>query len=455
MKLAHITDLHIRLHTPGLAPNSPARFHEAYGTFLQALEKIKNEGVDRIVLTGDIVDVPGCVLNPTDYYTDLSPLFLPAIGKDYQAVRDALEGTGIPYSIIPGNHDHYPSFLAVFPEPLEHIDQGGFRFVGYHDREWGGNVPHRYDRERKRMVAELSASGSPPQIHLQHFIPFPLIEGDYPFNYHDADNIAAHYAGSGKVVLSLSGHYHPGTGLVEKDGVIYATGKGFCEEPFPFRIYNIDENGVSMEEFQTLETPLYAGKPLAILDRDGVINTLATYRSGPEEMKLIPGAAESIRKLKEAGYVVVINTNQSCVGMGEVPQEVVDMNHDYLCHLLAEEAGTADAQPDIICYSVQAGSDAVSPEFAGSDTVKPATILVDQAVELHGLETAGAWMVGDRMSDMEFARRFGARPILVLTGDGQGTRDRSGFQALENVDICENLSAATSLILDTIQKPGL
>jgi len=447
MKIAHITDLHIRRHTPGLASNSPRRCREAYGAFLRALEKIGSEGVDRIVLTGDIVDVPGCVLNPTDYYADLSPLFLPAIGKDYRAVRDALEATSIPYSIIPGNHDHYPSFLSVFPESAEPVDHGGFRFVGYCDREWKNNVPHRYDRERQCMEAELADPASPPQIHLQHFLPFPRIEGGYPFNYHDADNIVAHYASSGRVVLSLSGHYHPGTGLVEKDGVVYVAGKGFCEEPFPFCIYTVGETGVSMEGFQALETPLYAGKPLAILDRDGVINTLATYRTGPEEMKLIPGAGESILKLKEAGFVVVINTNQSCVGMGAVPQEVVDMNHDYLCHLLAEEAGSLEAQPDIICYSVQAGSNAVVPEFAGTETVKPATTLVDQAVEFHGLEAARSWMVGDRISDMEFALRFGARPILVLSGDGQGTLDSSAFQSLENVEACENLIDATNLIL--------
>ncbi|RLA43065.1 MAG: hypothetical protein DRQ97_13210, partial [Gammaproteobacteria bacterium] len=269
MKIAHITDLHIRLHIPGLAPNSPARFRESFAVFLQALEKIKAAGADRVILTGDIVDVPACVLRPTDYYTDLSPLFLPAIGKDYQAVRDALDATGVPYSIIPGNHDHYPTFRSVFPDAEKTIDHDGFRFVGYCDREWKNNTPHRHDRERKRMVAELAAPDSPPQIHLQHFLPFPQIESDYPFNYRDADNITRLYAESGKVLLSLSGHYHPGTELVEKEGVTYATGKRFCEAPFPYCIYTLGDNGISQEEFQTLEAPMYAGKPLAILDRDG------------------------------------------------------------------------------------------------------------------------------------------------------------------------------------------
>jgi len=440
MKIAHITDLHLRHHTPGLAPNSPARFRESFGVFLQTLEQLKTVNIDRIILTGDIVDVPTSVLHPTDYYTNLSPLFLPAVEKDYQAVRDALEATGIPYSIIPGNHDHYPTFFSVFPEAEKTVDHGGYRFVSYCDREWKNNTPHRHDRERKRMVAELADADSPPQIHLQHFLPFPQIESDYPFNYHDAENITKLYAESGKVLLSLSGHYHPGTELLEKDGVTYATGKGFCEAPFPYRIYTVDDSGISKEEFHTLETPLYADKPLAILDRDGVINTLSSYTTGPEEMKLIPGAGPAILKLREAGYVVVINTNQSCVGLGEVPKEVVDMNHDYLCHLLAEEAGSPDAQPDILCYSVLAGDEAVTPEFSGSDTVKPATKLVDQAVVFHGLDTSKAWMVGDRMGDMEFARRFGARPILVLTGDGQNTLKHPDFQALENTLVCKNLS---------------
>jgi histidinol-phosphate phosphatase family protein len=447
MKIAHITDLHLRHHTPGLAANSPMRLREAYGMFFQALEKIKAEGVDRIVLTGDIVDVPYCVLHPTDYYTDLSPLFLPAIEKDYQAVHDALEATGIPYSIIPGNHDHYSTFQSVFPEAWETVDHGGFRFVSYSDREWKQNIPHRHDRERKRMVAEVSDPDSPPQIHIQHFLPFPVLDAGYPFNYHDAENITRLYAESGKVVLSLSGHFHSGTEPVEKDGVTYSTAPGFCEAPFPFRVYTLDTNGISAQEFQTLEKPLFAGKRMAILDRDGVINTLSSYTTGPEEMELIPGAGESILALKDAGYVVVLNTNQSCVGLGEVAQETVDMNHDYLCHLLVEETGSIAAQPDIICYSVQAGAAAVLPEYTGTETMKPNTLLVDQAVDFHGLDTSKAWMVGDRMGDLEFARRFGASPILVLTGDGESTLQHGGFQALENIPVCENLTSATCHIL--------
>jgi histidinol-phosphate phosphatase family protein len=447
MKLAHITDLHIRRHTPGLSPNSPARFRESLDAFFQCLEKVKAQGVDRIILTGDLIDVPESVLNPTDYYMDLSPAFLPAIQKDYESIRDALEATGIPYTVISGNHDHYPSFFSVFPDTGKTVDQGGYRFVSYADREWKNNIPHRHDRERKRMVAELADPDSPPQIHIQHFLPFPMVGNEYPFNYHDAENITRLYSESGNVILSLSGHYHPGTEREEKDGVTYATGEGYCEEPFPYCVYTMDKSGISAEKFQTLETPLYAGKPMAILDRDGVINTLTSYTTGPEEMKLIPGAGPAILKLKEAGYVVVINTNQSCVGLGEVPQEIVDMNHDYLFHLLAEEAGSIDAQPDILCYSVQAGDDAVTPEFAGSDTVKPATKPVDQAVAFHGLDTSNAWMVGDRMGDMEFARRFGARPILVLTGDGKNTLKRPDFQTLENTTVCENLTQATHQIL--------
>lgn len=449
MKLAHITDLHIRRHTPGLAPNSPARFREAYSVFLQALEKMKAEDVDRIILSGDIVDVPECVLNPTDYYMDLATRFLPLIERDYRLVRDALDATGIPYTIIPGNHDHHPTFFSVFPDAGQTADLGGYRFISYADREWKNNIPHRHDRERKRMVAELADPASPPQVHIQHFLPFPMIGSDYPFNYHDAENITRLYAASGKVALSLSGHYHPGTELLEKDGVTYATGEGFCEAPFPFRVYTIDGSAISMEEFHTLKKPLYANKPLAILDRDGVINTLSSYTTGPEEMKLIPGAGPAIQKLKEAGYVVIFNTNQSCVGLGEVLQEIVDMNHDWLCHLLVQEAESLDAQPDILCYSVQAGDDAVTPEFAGSDTVKPATTLIDQTVGFHTLDKTESWMVGDRMGDMEFARRFGARPILVLTGDGKNTLKHPNFQSLENTLVYKNLTEAVQIILNS------
>jgi histidinol phosphatase-like enzyme len=54
---------------------------------------------------------------------------------------------------------------------------------------------------------------------------------------------------------------------------------------------------------------------------------------------------------------------------------------------------------------------------------------------------------GDRMGDMEFARRFGARPILVLTSDRQNTLKRPDFQTLENTTVCKNLTQAIDQIL--------
>ena len=418
-----------------------------------ALAHFKARAVDLIVVTGDLVDVPTFILEPNDYYHMPVAPWLPLVEADYRQIKALLDNAGIPYVVLPGNHDYEPLMWQVFDRSCNVVDiQAGtsdtpYRVARFCDREWEGHVPRRFDRERKRWLELLADKQSPPQIHLQHYVITPAVASSYPHNYLEAEELLCRTIATEQVVLSLAGHYHRGSELQKIGNTYFAVGPAFSEFPHPIRIYEVTPEQVTMETIPLWTEPHNAGRRVVFLDRDGVINDLPSYHTGPEAMHLIPGAAEALLTLKQAGYAVIVITNQSAVGAGYTSPRIVDMVHERMCQLLVEATGDPTAQPDAIFYAIGAGSRAVQPKWVDQSTNKPSPQMLQQAQSLLGLNPNGAWMVGDRLSDLEAALAFGATPILVRTGDGQETEGELGAAGLAPIAICDNLPAAVRHIL--------
>ncbi len=178
-------------------------------------------------------------------------------------------------------------------------------------------------------------------------------------------------------------------------------------------------------------------RPVVFLDRDGTVNEEVGYLNHLSRLRLIPGAAEGIRRLKEAGLAVVIVTNQSGPARGYFPESLVhEVNRELLRRLSAEGA---EVDGVYVCLH--------APE-AGCRCRKPEPGLVLKAAEELSLDLSRAYVVGDRWVDLELARRVGARGVLVLTGYGRGELeyvlpDRGLVPDL----VAEDLREAADLIL--------
>jgi len=179
--------------------------------------------------------------------------------------------------------------------------------------------------------------------------------------------------------------------------------------------------------------------PVVFLDRDGVINTLASYNTGPAAMELIPGAAWAIARLQQAGCKIVIISSQACVGKGFVRTSDVNSVMDRMCRLLRQDAqrqlsetvqqpqlrmafaALNDlAQPDAIIFSVGAGAKAIHPDYRDISDAKPspAGLLKGAACVGVNADTMDGFMVGDRLSDLLAGVAAGCRVVLVKTGMG-------------------------------------
>jgi D-glycero-D-manno-heptose 1,7-bisphosphate phosphatase len=148
------------------------------------------------------------------------------------------------------------------------------------------------------------------------------------------------------------------------------------------------------------------------LDRDGTVIEEVGYLSDLKQLRLIPGAAASIKRLNEAGLKVVLVTNQSGVARGYFTEAFVSETHE----LLGKMLGLEDARLDGIYYCPHHPKAGDSPYMAACDCRKPGTGMLEQAARELGIDVKASFVVGDKWSDVELGQRAGAHSILVRSG---------------------------------------
>jgi D-glycero-D-manno-heptose 1,7-bisphosphate phosphatase len=150
-------------------------------------------------------------------------------------------------------------------------------------------------------------------------------------------------------------------------------------------------------------------RPAVFLDRDGTVSDEVGYLNHLSRFRLLPGAAAAIRRLNEAALPVIVVTNQSGVGRGYFPEQLVRDVHDRM----NAELRKAGARLDGVYYCPHVSSDEC-------ECRKPKTGMLEQATRELGLDLKKSFVVGDRHSDVVVAHCAGARSILVRTGFGEG-----------------------------------
>ena len=179
-------------------------------------------------------------------------------------------------------------------------------------------------------------------------------------------------------------------------------------------------------------------KRFVLLDRDGTINDEIGYVLRPEELRLIPGAADGLRELQDLGLGLVVVTNQSPIGRGMLTADGLEAIHDRLRELLAQASVTLDRiehcphRPD-----------------EGCACRKPGTLMVERASAALGFDPAATWIVGDHAGDLRLGRAVGARTILVRTGHGE--EELAGGADAFADHVVDDLGAAAALIRDEVR----
>lgn len=158
---------------------------------------------------------------------------------------------------------------------------------------------------------------------------------------------------------------------------------------------------------------------LVVLDRDGTINHDSDqYIKSPAEWKPIKGSLEAIARLTQAGFRVVVATNQSGLARGLFDMAALNAIHDVLQRAVHQAGGRIEA----IFFCPHA-------EQSGCQCRKPRPGMLLEIGKRLNVPLDGVPMVGDSLRDLQAAAAAGARPVLVLTGKGKKTRAAGGLPA--------------------------
>ncbi|MGH9327668.1 MAG: D-glycero-alpha-D-manno-heptose-1,7-bisphosphate 7-phosphatase [Terriglobia bacterium] len=183
------------------------------------------------------------------------------------------------------------------------------------------------------------------------------------------------------------------------------------------------------------------------LDRDGVINRKAPegeYILCDEDLEILPDAPGAIRRLSEAGFLVIVATNQRCVAKGLLNEDRLEAIHQVMLSRLRAEGARIQA----VYYC---------PHEAEADCAcrKPKPGMLVQAARDHAIDLAASWMIGDSLSDAEAGKAAGCRCIL-LAGAGAGSHGTASVpwalagtaSVLRDCQVVASLSEAVGYILE-------
>jgi D-glycero-D-manno-heptose 1,7-bisphosphate phosphatase len=151
----------------------------------------------------------------------------------------------------------------------------------------------------------------------------------------------------------------------------------------------------------------------AFLDRDGTIIDLVHHLTDPGDVRLIDGAGAAIRRLRAAGWKVIVITNQSVIGRGKLTEDGLAKVHAVMDAQLAEHETQTDGL--YFCPLAPTQKDQRVIEDAMR---KPGPGMLLQAARDHDIDLSRSWMVGDSLSDVLAGRNAGCKSLVVRTGYG-------------------------------------
>lgn len=180
---------------------------------------------------------------------------------------------------------------------------------------------------------------------------------------------------------------------------------------------------------------------LLILDRDGVINHDSDqYIKSPAEWKPIKGSIEAIARLTQAGWRIVVATNQSGVARGLFDTNMLNMIHNAMHKTVVQAGGRIEA----IFFCPHAAD-------SNCDCRKPKPGMLREIERRMNLPVRGAPFVGDSLRDLQAAAAVAARPVLVLTGKGKKTREAGGLP--EGTEIHADLASFAASLVELRAEP--
>ncbi len=396
------------------------------------IECLRSQGFDDIIITvshlGDVI---------MDYFGDGSRIS-PATGKPFGVkIEYFVESTplGNAGALFKLKDKLTEDFLLLNADSIFDIDFN--RFVEYHKKHGGWVTlfthPNSHPYDSGLIIADDT-----------HKVTEWLTKEDQrPEYYHNRVNAGLHVLSP--KVIELSGIAPE---LVEEKTVegknfkvdldrqllkpLAGSGKMYCYDSpeyvkdmgTPERFYAVEKDFIN----GIVESKNLRNKQRAIfLDRDGTINKYVGFLHSPDQMELIPGVAEAIRKINVSGYLAIVITNQPVIARGEVTVEGLDEIHKKMETLLGEKGAYIDAL--YYCpHHPDKGFEGEIPELKiDCKCRKPKPGLILKATRDLNIDLEKSYMIGDSESDIKAGEAAGCTSMRIKVNEDYGIMNKLYF----------------------------
>jgi len=183
-------------------------------------------------------------------------------------------------------------------------------------------------------------------------------------------------------------------------------------------------------------------RPAIFLDRDGTITREVDYLRAVKDLRLLPGAASAVRTLNEAGFAVVVVTNQSGIARGLLTEKQFHEIHAALVQRLARHRARLDG----MYYCPHHPQATVARYRQECECRKPAPGLLRQAARELDLDLTHSYAIGDRARDLAPGRAVGCRTVLVRSGYG-AEQEANWGETWRPDQVTKDLRAAAEWVL--------
>jgi len=158
------------------------------------------------------------------------------------------------------------------------------------------------------------------------------------------------------------------------------------------------------------------------LDRDGTIITHIPYLNSPQQLQLLPNAAEGIRLFKKRGFWVIVVTNQSGIARGYFDETCLNQIHDKLISMLKKKGAALDG----LYYCPHYIDGIVEKYKVACECRKPGTKMLSDAAQKYNIDLARSVMIGDSLVDIRVGKQAGCKSILIGHASENKEDDRQG-----------------------------
>jgi D-glycero-D-manno-heptose 1,7-bisphosphate phosphatase len=180
-------------------------------------------------------------------------------------------------------------------------------------------------------------------------------------------------------------------------------------------------------------------KKAVFLDRDGTINVEVQYLSAVADFQFIAEVPQALKRLKDAGFLLVVVTNQSGIGRGYYDEAALEAIHSHMHAELADSGAAIDA-----CYFCPHHPEHALGHYRKECACrKPLPGMLQQAAAELDIDLTASFMIGDKLADVEAGINAGCTSLMVLTGYGSA----HAVGVPEGVGVYPDLPAAVEAIL--------